>query len=94
MADAQIPVECIVEFDIKGNPKPIRIRFEDAEGLHVINIDKILEKEDKKGFGTMNGNAVRLFVYKCQSVIDGIIVPLKLTFENKFCKWNLVQKKE
>lgn len=83
-------VECIAKFDGKGSLTPMRVRFEDNEGQHVIKINKIIESDVKNGFGTMHGNPVRLFSYKCQSIIEGMIVPYKLQFETKGCTWNMI----
>ncbi|HYE10944.1 MAG TPA: hypothetical protein VEF53_12260 [Patescibacteria group bacterium] len=84
------PVECIVECDGKGGLKPMKIRFEDKEGKHVIKIDKIVEHEVKKVFASMNNPAGRAFHYKCESVVDGLRVPFKLMFDNNNCKWYLI----
>lgn len=90
MAGEKRPVECIAEFDKEGNPKPIRIRFEDDEGKHVIDVKKIIEKDIKKTYSTMNRSDGRAFHFKCESVVEGLIVPFKLMFDNNSCKWFLM----
>jgi hypothetical protein len=90
MAGEKRPVDCIAKFDGKGNPEPRRIRFEDTEGKHVINVDKIIEKEIKKTYSTMNRADGRAFHFKCESVVEGLIVPFKLMFDNNSCKWFLL----
>lgn len=90
MATDKKPIECIVKFDPKGNIEPMRFRFEDKEGQHVIQITNIIEKDVKNGFGTMNGNAVKQFSFKCESLLEGLAVHYKLTFDNKNCLWYLV----
>jgi hypothetical protein len=83
-------VECIASIDSKGNVKPMRIRFEDDQGVHVIDINKVLEQEIKRTFSTMNRSEGRAFHYKCESVIEGMLVPYKLLFDNNSCKWFLL----
>lgn len=90
MAGEKRPAECIAKCDGKGSLEPMRIRFEDAEGKHVINIDKIIEKEIKKTFSKMNRSEGRAFHFKCESVIEGMAVSFKLIFDNNSCKWFLL----
>ena len=90
MAGEKRQVDCIAKFDGKGDINPIRIRFEDSEGKHVINIDKIIEKEIKKTFSTMNSSQGRAFHFKCESILEGMSVPYKLIFDNNSCKWFLI----
>lgn len=90
MASDKRPVECIAKCDSKGNLVPMRIRFEDAEGKHVIDVKKIIEKEIKKTYSTMNRSDGRAFHFKCESVVEGLIVPFKLMFDNNTCKWFLM----
>ena len=91
MAEEKKCVECIAKCDGKGSLEPMRIRFEDTEGKHVINVDKIIEKEIKKTFSSMNRSEGRAFHFKCESVVEGLMVPFKLMFDNNSCKWYLMQ---
>ncbi|MDF2591986.1 MAG: hypothetical protein K0S75_1452 [Clostridia bacterium] len=83
-------IECIVKFDDKGNLEPIRFRFEDEEGTHVIQITKIVEKDLKNGFGNMNGHPVKQFTFRCESIIEGLVVPFRLLFDSNSCRWHLM----
>ena len=91
MSGEKRPVECIAKCDGKGNLEPMRIRFEDDEGKHVINVDKIIEQEIKKTYSTMNRSEGRAFHFKCESTLEGTAVPFKLIFDNNSCKWFLMQ---
>ena len=89
MAVEKRAIECIAKCDGKGNLEPMRIRFEDSEGKHVINVDKIIEKEIKKTYSTMNRPEGRAFYFKCESLLEGLSVPYKLIFDSSSCKWFL-----
>lgn len=89
MVDKKL-IECIVKFDDKGNLEPMRFRFEDGGGAHVIQITKIIERDVKSGFGTMNSNAIKQFSFNCESIIEGLVVPFKLMFDNNSCRWYLI----
>lgn len=89
MDKVKMPVDCICNFDTKGNLEPVRIRFGDTEGQHVVDIRKVLERDVKNCFGTMHSNSAKVHSFKCQSEVEGILIQYQLQFETKNCSWNM-----
>lgn len=76
-------VDMIASFNKEGVPTPIRFKiFMDRE-THVINIDKIMLRQEEK----LAGN--KMIIYKCQSLINGIEKIYELKYELATCKWFL-----
>lgn len=77
-------IEMVAWFSEQGTPKPVRFRIKEQDDLwKVIKIDHIIETE------TTNIAGIKAFVYKCQSVIDGIEKRYELKYELDKCKWVL-----
>jgi|GEM_PF-3009645 len=85
------PVECIATFGPKGEIRPNRVKFEDEEGSHVINVDKIVEQDVKNSFGNMNGHQNRAFTFKCESVVEDMKISFKLQYDQMTCKWHMLK---
>ncbi|HHY14300.1 MAG TPA: hypothetical protein GX526_06660 [Thermoanaerobacterales bacterium] len=78
------PIEMIAYFKEEGIPKPIRFRTSSANGLHrVIKVDKIITKTQEK----LAGN--NMYVFRCQSCINGMEKMYELKYELSTCKWFL-----
>lgn len=77
------PVEMIARFSEDGIPRPVKYKVS-FEGIPVIvNIDQILLKTEEK----LAGN--RMLIFRCQSVIDGLLKVFELKYELNTCKWFL-----
>jgi len=79
-----LPIEMVSYTDNKGSIKPIRFRMQvDDEPMQVIKIDKVIIKEIEKIAGNI------MIVYKCQSLIDGVIKLFEIKYEIATCRWIL-----
>lgn len=77
------PVEMIVWFTRDGVPTPIKYRvLEDKENI-TVNVDRVILRQEEK----LAGN--RMFVYRCQSNINGVERTFELKYEISTCKWFL-----
>lgn len=64
--------------------KPIRFRIKSEDTTHkVIKVDKVFHIELEKLAGT------KMYVFKCQSFINGIEKIFELKFELESCRWML-----
>lgn len=85
---ARIPIECIV--DMKLNQiRPMRVRYENGEGAHVIKVDNIVGKDAKKVLPTMNNPASIEFTFRCEAFEEGLRKFFTLTYDNQSCKWHM-----
>jgi len=77
------PIEMVARFNEEGIPRPVKFkaRFEDIPV--VIVIDKILLKSEEK----LAGNP--MLIFRCQSIIDGVLKVYELKYELHTCKWFL-----
>lgn len=76
------PVEVIIEVDIKGNIKPMKMRYEDENGeLQVVKFDSAAEIPvplyDKKSYKK----------FSCSCIVDGIKRTYELKYFIQTCKW-------
>jgi hypothetical protein len=77
-------IEMVAWFNIKGMPKPVRFRIENEdESYRVIKIDKVVTMDKEK----LAGN--EMLVFKCQSLIDGVLKMFEIKYELRTCKWIL-----
>jgi len=83
---SRIQVECIAEF-CPESIRPLRVRYEDGEGAHVVKVDNIVVKDVKKVRATMNNPAFTEFTFKCESFQDGVRKLFTLTYNNQSCRW-------
>ncbi|MFT5875547.1 MAG: hypothetical protein ACI8WT_004540 [Clostridium sp.] len=77
-------IEMVAWFDKKGVPKPVRFRIQNEdESYRVIKIDKVVTMDKEK----LAGN--EMLVFKCQSIIEGVMSIFEIKYELKTCKWIL-----
>lgn len=78
------PIEMIAWFNIEGIPNPVRFRFQNEEEVWtIIKVDRIITKDIEK----LAGNY--MYVFRCQSAIDGMEKVYELKYELATCKWIL-----
>lgn len=78
------PVEMIAWFTKDGVPNPLKYRIQDENKENMtISVERIMQREEEK----LAGN--RMFVFRCQSTIDGIEHVFELKYEINTCKWFL-----
>lgn len=77
------PIEMVARFSEGGIPRPVKYKatFEDIPVI--ISIDKILSKTEEK----LAGN--RMIIFRCQSIINGLLKVFELKYELNTCKWFL-----
>lgn len=83
---SRIPVECIAVMNSK-EIKPLRVRYETNDGKQVVNVDKILVKDKKTVFPTMNRPKSTEYTFKCETVQGDTLKPFILVFNNQSCRW-------
>ncbi len=78
------PIDMIAWFTKDGVPNPLKYRIQ-GEGKEniTVSVERIITREEEK----LAGN--RMFVFKCQSLIEGIEKPFELKYELNTCKWYL-----
>lgn len=77
------PIEMVARFSEGGIPRPVKYKAT-FEGVPVIiTIDKILLKTEEK----LAGN--RMIIFRCQSIINGLLKVFELKYELNTCKWFL-----
>lgn len=77
------PIEMIVWFTRDGVPNPIKYRISENKENITVNIDKVILRQEEK----LAGN--RMYVYRCQSNINGTERTFELKYEISTCKWFL-----
>ena len=77
-------IEMVAWFNKKGIPMPVRFRIENEdESYRVIKIDKVVTMDKEK----LAGN--EMLVFKCQSLIDGVLTMFEIKYELSTCRWIL-----
>jgi hypothetical protein len=78
------PIDVVSWTNKSGFINPVRFRITNGEEAEsVIKIDKVIIRDSEK----FNGN--KMYVYKCQSCINGIQKLFELKYELDTCKWML-----
>jgi hypothetical protein len=78
------PIQMVAWFNEKGNLTPVRFKLCDEDGVNsVIKIDKIIFMDKEK----LAGN--QMFIYRCQSIFNGIDKIYEIKYELSTCKWML-----
>lgn len=77
------PIEMVARFNKHGLPRPVKFKalFEDIP--LVISVDQIILKSEEK----LAGNP--MLIFRCQSVINGLLKIYELKYELSTCKWFL-----
>lgn len=77
-------IEMVSWTDKVGKINPVRFRITNDDASEtVIKVDKVITKDIEK----FNGN--KMYLYKCQSYIDGAQKLFELKYEIETCKWVL-----
>lgn len=78
------PIEIIAWFTLEGVPNPIRYKIASLDDSNVVvKIDRIVTRSEEK----LAGN--RMFIFRCQSEINGLLKLYELKYELSTCKWFL-----
>lgn len=78
------PVEMIAYFEDLGHITPIRFRIqEEGQEPVTIKVDQVCSMDLEKFAGN------RMYVFKCQSVIEGVERPYELKYDLATCRWML-----
>lgn len=77
------PIDVYILHMHKENPMPRRFRIEEEDDFKTIHVNKIVSVEKTKRAGA------DAFIYRCQSVIDGIEKQYELRYKIVECKWDL-----
>jgi hypothetical protein len=78
------PIDALVMFRHKDNPKPYKFRYRDGVSeIHEVKIDKIRQVDETRLCG------VRALVYLCQSQINGIDMLYELKYIIDEYRWEL-----
>lgn len=76
------PVKVRADFDISGNPIPIKFKFISKEKYIItIRVDRIT----KRDINLYAGN--KMLVYCCESIEDDVAKSYELRYEVDTCKW-------
>ena len=80
------PIEMIAWFTLEGIPNPIRYKMamaSDNGSNVVVKVDRVVTRTEEK----LAGN--RMFIFRCQSEINGLLKLFELKYELSTCKWYL-----
>lgn len=77
------PIEMVARFSQDGTPRPVKYQATFEGKPVVICIDQILLKTEEK----IAGN--RMLVFRCQSLINGLLKIFELKYELNTCRWFL-----
>ncbi|HHW30799.1 MAG TPA: hypothetical protein GXX20_03860 [Clostridiaceae bacterium] len=77
------PIKMIAWFEEDGKITPVRYQLINEDGKKTININRIFYQDEEK----LAGN--RMYIYKCQSIINGVEKVYELKYEVNTCKWFL-----
>lgn len=78
------PIEMVAWFTLEGIPHPIRYRLtSDNASSVVVKVDRVVTRSEEK----LAGN--RMFIFRCQSEVDGLLKLFELKYELSTCKWYL-----
>lgn len=87
----RIAVECIVKMKDK-EIAPLRLRYEDHDGAHVVKVDRILQQDKKTTMAYMDHPRTTEYSFRCEAVQDGISKSFTLTFNADSCRWWMYMK--
>ncbi len=73
------PISVLAHFDTNGKPRPYRITLDGKE----LKIEQVISMTEEK----LAGN--RMFIFRCQSEINGELRIFEIKFELNTCKWFL-----
>ena len=82
----RVPVKCRVDMGIDYF-RPMRIKYEDEAGAHIINIDRIITKDKRQIIPSKYIAPELEYTFKCETIQEDMQRPLTLTFNNQTCIW-------
>lgn len=78
------PIDIVSWTDKTGEINPVRFRItNEDEGETVIKVDRVITHDLER----LNGN--KMYLYRCQSRINGVEKIFELRYEVSTCKWML-----
>ncbi|MBB6217263.1 hypothetical protein HNQ80_003382 [Anaerosolibacter carboniphilus] len=78
------PIDVLAKFNKEGVPTPIKFKIVgEAEAEVAIKVDRVLTRELEK----LAGN--KMFIFRCQSAINGVEKVYELKYGLETCKWML-----
>lgn len=78
------PIEMIAWFTQEGTPNPIRYKITSSDSSNiVVKVDRVVTRSEEK----IAGN--RMFIFRCQSEMNGLLKLYELKYELSTCKWYL-----
>lgn len=78
------PIDMVLWVDKEGTINPVRFRIiNEEESTAVIKVDKIICRDKER----LNGNI--MYIFKCQSCINGVQRMFELKYELETCRWML-----
>ncbi|GAB1476139.1 hypothetical protein MASR2M70_09710 [Bacillota bacterium] len=78
------PIDALVMFRGRDNPRPYKFRYFDRDSLvHEVKIDKVLQVDEIRTAG------IKALVYRCQSEINGLQILYELKYRIEDCRWEL-----
>ncbi|MFA6808033.1 MAG: hypothetical protein WCR27_03480 [Eubacteriales bacterium] len=78
------PIELIAWFTKEGIPHPIKYKIQTEDNSQkVVKILRLLARTEEK----IAGN--RMYIFKCEGNINGILKIFELKYELNTCKWYL-----
>lgn len=78
------PIEMIVWYERDGTPHPIRFRLKkEDEEWKTVKIEQVITIEKEKFAGNY------MYLFRCQSLINGVQRLYELKYEMATCKWML-----
>ena len=77
-------IEVIAWFKENGDIRPLKFRMSDEQSkIKVVKIDQIIAVDKEKYAGNI------MYLFKCQSKIDGELKRFEIKYEVETCKWIL-----
>lgn len=77
------PIEVISWFTEDGIPRPLKMRIKNENRWDIVKIDEIVDKRVER----LAGN--EMYVFTCNSSINGFDKQYDIKFELETCKWLL-----
>ena len=77
-------IDVLAAFDIEAmNPRPIRFKLIEHGVKTTVSVDRIKRAE------WMGAGGVTRIVYDCENVNDGKLIPYKLIYFYRECRWEI-----
>ena len=77
-------IDVLAAFDIEATtPRPIRFKLIEHGMKVMVNVDKVKRAE------WLGAGGVTRIVYECENVRDGRIIPYRLLYFYRECRWEV-----